>query len=137
MGGACGKAEVEQQDTKCHYHVSCPAQAHHPTAIPHANSCIPSASPLPADSTPSNGITVYPLYETSPIVNRCVNTSRFKVKTSFDVGTAADDLTSAVHNAVDANMLKQQMEVLSRLRKVSVSANCTEGPGGPLKPVVA
>ena len=63
-------------------------------------------------------------------MNHCMNTSTVKVKMSYVVGAAADDLTSTVHNAVDADMLKQQLEALSRLRKISVSANCTEGPGG-------
>ena len=120
MGIACGKAAVDPPPTAIgQYYTSRLTPPQPPaTNIHYASSYTPSASPAPGTaSTANSGIIIYPIYETSsPIVSRRVDISGFRVKTSFDAGTdAAVDLTAA-HTTVDAHMLKQQMQVLSRLK---------------------
>jgi len=133
MGIACGKAAVDQPPagTISQYHSARPPQ---PTAnhIHYAAPFTPSASPPAAASTPS-GITIYPMIDetSSPIVSRRVDMSGFKVKTSFDAGSAQMDAEAAhTSSTVDAAMLRQQMQVLSRLKSHSTSGRQSVGDGG-------
>ena len=139
MGMACSKATTPDQPqlgSISHYHTARqPLPAQPPaTHVHYASAFTPSASPAAAHvSTTSSGIIIYPIYDTSsPIASRRVDISGFKVKTSFSA--ASSELTadpSAAHSAVDADMLKQQMQVLSRLKSHSKSGrhSVTDGSG--------
>ena len=124
MGLACGKAAVDPPAGSIgQYHTAHhqPQQPQPPASnIHYASSAFNPSSP--GTSTTSSGIIIYPMYDTSsPIVSRRVDISGFKVKTSFDAGSAATNEPTAAHSTVDANMLKQQMQVLSRLKSHSHS----------------
>ena len=123
MGSACGKAALDSPpptSTISHYF-----SAHNPvTHSPHASAHQPAASPPAASTATVSGITIYPIYETSsPIVSRRVDMSGFRVKTSFDAGSAASEVEGSNDSTdgVDTIMLREQLQVLSRLKSHSKS----------------
>ena len=124
MGTTCCKATVKQLDMSGHYyHTSRSHSTHYPAINSHnATACIQSGSSLLADSTTSSGTVIHPMHETSSIVSRRMERRELSAKTSFDADSVANDLITATHGMMDAEVLNRQMQVLIRLKNKSLSS---------------
>ena len=137
MGAACCKAAVKPIAMSGQsYHTSRRDTTNHPaTHIHNAASFILSASPLLALLTTYSGTAIHPMHETLPIVSRIWVDSRgrrhlmrtvlYKYNINNLILNAATVM--ATHSTMDVDVLKEQMQMLSRLKSNSVSTRQSVG----------
>ena len=124
MGAGCGKlAAYQEANTAGHCHT-----AHHPHATSQPlYSCSHTPSLPSAEFLTSCNTIMHPLYESSAIASRQAHMTGFKVKTLFDVNSpSAEDIQTARIVWRYADVLKQQLQMLSQLESRSASSRWEE-----------